>query len=66
MDIRKKKTAADRKLTVSGLYDQRNMKTRPYIRISGDWLERLGFEIGGKINVKCMDGKLIITPEEAI
>ncbi len=36
-------------------------KRVPQIRISGQWLQELGFSIGDTLNVECEGGKLIIT-----
>lgn len=38
-----------------------NYKQIPQLRLQGDWLKELGFEIGKPINVHCEDGKLVIT-----
>jgi toxic protein SymE len=34
----------------------------PWIRLSGQWLERAGFVISGKARVEVSQGKLVITP----
>ena len=52
-----------RNLTVSEVSGYR-YKATPAIRISGQWLKSVGFEIGDKILVKCENGRLIITPDE--
>ena len=54
---------ADRKMKV---YEGTgaNYKRTPQLRIQGDWLGALGFEIGQPINVHCEDEKLIITIEK--
>lgn len=36
-------------------------KKTPSIILKGQWLSELGFDIGEPIEVKCEDGKLIIT-----
>ena len=36
----------------------------PAIRLQGKWLQKLGFEIGKKVNVECLDGKLSISLED--
>ena len=38
-----------------------NYKRIPQLRMQGDWLAELGFDIGKPINVHCEDGKLVIT-----
>ena len=35
-------------------------KTIPQIRINGIWLQELGFNIGDKISLELIEGKLII------
>ena len=52
-----------RNMTVSEVSGYR-YKATPAIRITGQWLRSVGFEIGDKILVKCENGKLIITPDE--
>jgi len=37
----------------------------PAIRLQGKWLEEFGFEIGKKVNVECVAGKLSISLEDA-
>jgi hypothetical protein len=34
----------------------------PFLRLSGRWLERAGFAIGGKVKIDVSDGRLIIEP----
>jgi len=36
----------------------------PAIRLQGKWLEQIGFEIGKKVNVECVAGKLSISLED--
>lgn len=38
-------------------------KPTPTIILKGQWLQKLGFNIGDPVLVKCEDGKLIITPD---
>lgn len=38
----------------------------PSLRIQGQWFQELGFRIGDPILVKCEDGRLIITLDEAL
>ena len=42
----------------------RNYLAIPQIRLQGKWLEDLGFPKGTPINIKCQDGRLIITPKD--
>ncbi|MEE0831098.1 MAG: SymE family type I addiction module toxin [Longicatena sp.] len=51
-DVRKMKV-----YETSGYGDKRV----PKIKISGEWLERLGFNIGDEIDVKCENGIVTIT-----
>lgn len=39
--------------------------TVPEIRLSGAWLQKLGFCYGGKVEVRMSAGKLVITPLDA-
>ena len=41
-----------------------NYKRIPQLRIQGDWLGELGFDIGKPVNVHCEDGRLVITVAE--
>lgn len=43
-------------------------KTIPQIRINGIWLQELGFNIGDKISLELIEGKLIIEklPQEEV
>lgn len=50
----------DRKLTVTYV-NGHNYKAMPAIMLKGLWLEKLGFETGAHVDVKCSDGKIIIT-----
>jgi hypothetical protein len=34
----------------------------PFLRLSGRWLERAGFAIGGKVKIDVSEGRLIIEP----
>ena len=51
-----------RNLTVAEMSGYK-YKPTPSIRISGQWLKTIGFDIGDKILVKCENGRLIITPD---
>jgi hypothetical protein len=48
----------NRRLTVG--YTYFNEKEVPYIRLSGDWLNRQGFSLGKKIVVREQPGQLVI------
>lgn len=52
-----------RKLTISSIYSKKIFKKpifKPKINLSGDWLEKAGFEIGGQITVTVSKNLLII------
>ena len=51
-----------RDLTVGDIY--RNGKKVPMLRVSGLWLEELGFQRGDYVRIRCEDGQLIITRNE--
>jgi hypothetical protein len=42
----------------------RNGKDVPMLRLSGLWLEELGFKSGDFVRIKCEDGQMIITLNE--
>jgi antitoxin component of MazEF toxin-antitoxin module len=48
-----------RTLTISSISAYRYKQT-PLIRLSGDWLRQLGFEIGSKIEVEQKQEQLLI------
>lgn len=48
-----------RDLTVGDVY--RNGKSVPMLRVSGMWLEELGFKSGDFVRIKCEDGQLVIS-----
>ena len=50
-----------RDLTIGEIY-RGNNKVVPMLRISGMWLEELGFKSGDYVRVKCENGQIIITP----
>lgn len=65
--------AEQRQLTVSRLIrpsrSEKYPKPRethvPFVRMEGYWLQRVGFEIGGKVQVEVEPGRLVLTPREA-
>lgn len=42
-----------------------NRKPAPEIKLSGQWLREVGFDIGSLIKVQCEDGKLVIMLDKA-
>ena len=42
-----------------------NRKPTPEIKLSGQWLKEVGFEIGSLVKVQCEDGKLVILLDRA-
>ena len=51
-----------RDLTIGDIY--RNGKSVPMLRVSGLWLEELGFKTGDFVRIKCEDGQLLISLNE--
>ncbi|MAT59869.1 MAG: hypothetical protein CMF23_17985 [Ignavibacteriae bacterium] len=37
-----------------------NFKTKPFIRLSGEWLRELGFETGERFQLTVTDNKIIL------
>ena len=35
-------------------------RSKPFIRLSGNWLSELGFEVGKRFKVEAVDNKLIL------
>ena len=59
------KLEAVRELTVSSRYSVRQFSCGvhvPYIRISGKWLNEVGFDIGQRFTVQREGGRLILKP----
>ena len=52
-----------RELTVTEAAGSRKAGT-PGIRIQGQWLRELGFEVGDPVLVQCEDGRLVIQKDE--
>lgn len=52
----------NRNMKVHGTNGYRYKET-PTIMLKGEWLRKLGFDIGGYVSVSCENGKLVITPE---
>ena len=55
---------ASRQLKVYGLNRSSDNKEVPQLRISGIWIEQLGFKVGETVNVTTRDRLLIIEPIE--
>jgi len=49
-----------------GLYGTTSYKTVPQIKLTGLWLEELGFEPGTQMNIECLSGQLIITKADEV
>lgn len=47
------------------VYGMSGYKYRPTLTImlKGQWLNELGFDIGGYVSVSCENGRLVITPD---
>ena len=54
----------NREMKVYSIYQ--GNKYHSQIRLSGAWLEELGFEIGDLIDIKCEKNKLIISKKENV
>lgn len=57
-------TFRQRTLTVSERYQERGYGARinvPELRLQGLWLGRIGFEVGDRVTVDYVDGKLVIS-----
>ncbi len=56
-----------RKLKILSKFQRREYNrhiTVPEIKLEGKWLEKPGFELGGKVIVQQQKGKLTITPKK--
>ena len=51
-----------RNYTVSSVFE--NEESRPYIRIKGKWLGKLGFNIGNKLKIYEANNVLLIVKEK--
>ena len=51
------------KVYESGVYSNKEI---PQIRLQGEWLKELGFEIGDQLNVHCEGGRITITRADKI
>lgn len=47
-------------ITISYNYDLRSDSKLPLVRLTGNWLEQLGFSIGKKFSVERSQGKLTL------
>jgi toxic protein SymE len=55
---------ASKRLKIYSLNRSSDNKEVPQLKISGVWIEQLGFKIGGTVNVTTRDRLLIIEPVE--
>lgn len=55
---------ASRQLKVYGLNRSSDNKEVPQLRISGVWIEQLGFKVGDTVSITTRDRLLIIEPLE--
>ena len=44
----------------AGAYDHGGDQAVPHLRLSGLWLEQLGFAIGAKVRITAQEGRLVI------
>jgi len=47
----------------AGAYDHGGDQAVPHLRLSGLWLEQLGFAIGAKLRITAQEGRLVIEPQ---
>ncbi|HBN53386.1 MAG TPA: hypothetical protein DD456_04930 [Stenotrophomonas sp.] len=47
----------------AGAYDHGGDQAVPHLRLSGLWLEQLGFAIGAKVRITAQEGRLVIEPQ---
>ena len=50
----------ERRYTVTEYFDYESKRSRPALRIRGDWLRDLGFDAGKKVIVTCENSKLTV------
>ena len=60
-ELRMARYKAERRLKIYSVSGKDYRDLKPSIRLSGDWLRDLGFEVGEGIKVSCSEGRLIIT-----
>lgn len=65
MSTKKKRRAKVYEVSVprkrEGIYSMNSYKTVPQIKLTGQWLEEIGFTPGSEMSIECSKGKLIIT-----
>ncbi|WP_084217969.1 SymE family type I addiction module toxin, partial [Xanthomonas hortorum] len=44
-----------------GAHDHAGDQHVPHVRLSGLWLEQLGFVIGSKLHIRLRDGELVVS-----
>ncbi|WP_099139106.1 SymE family type I addiction module toxin [Xenorhabdus szentirmaii] len=58
-----KAVKTERYYTVGYVPQNDKAKAPPAIHLKGQWLKAAGFEIGGSVTVKIMDGCLVLIPD---
>ncbi|PHM49633.1 SymE family type I addiction module toxin [Xenorhabdus miraniensis] len=58
-----KAAKTERYYTVGYVPQNNKAKAPPAIHLKGQWLKQAGFEIGGTLTVKIMDGCLVLIPD---
>lgn len=55
--------ATERTVTIATLYrnDRTGTARLPFLRLSGRWLEQLGFTRGTRVSIAAEEGKLVLT-----
>lgn len=49
-----------------GYYGVTSYKTVPQIKLTGQWLEELGFTPGAEMRIECSGGRLVITRADEV
>ena len=49
-----------------GFYGATSYKTVPQIKLTGQWLEAIGFTPGAEMSIECSEGQLVITKVDEV
>ncbi|OTA15310.1 endoribonuclease [Xenorhabdus beddingii] len=61
--VQNKAAKTERYYTVGYVPQNDKAKAPPAIHLKGQWLKQAGFDIGGTLTVKIMDGCLVLIPD---
>ncbi|AYA39747.1 type I toxin-antitoxin system SymE family toxin [Xenorhabdus nematophila] len=61
--VQNKAAKTERYYTVGYVPQNDKAKAPPAIHLKGQWLKAAGFEIGGSVTVKIMEGCLVLIPD---